>query len=68
MIEGYLTVKDMSERWGISNRTLQIMCAEGKVKGATKFGRAWAIPVDAEKPVDGRIISGKYRNWRKEKK
>ena len=30
-----------------------------------KFGNAWAIPEEAEKPQDGRIISGSYKNWRK---
>ena len=25
-----------------------------------KFGNTWAIPVDAEKPKDDRIKSGKY--------
>lgn len=36
----------------------------GKLDGAVKFGNAWAIPEDAEKPQDGRIISGSYKNWR----
>lgn len=26
-----------------------------------KFGREWAIPIDAEKPVDQRVKSGKYK-------
>lgn len=67
MIEGYVTINEMSERWGLKPRTVQIMCAEGKIKGATKFGRSWAIPSDTERPQDGRVISGKYKNWRKEK-
>ena len=31
------------------------------------FGNSWydAIPVDAERPVDGRITTGEYINWRK---
>ena len=41
------------------------MCAEGKIQGAVKFGRDWAIPADAEKPKDARVKSGEYRNWRK---
>ena len=31
------------------------MCAEGKLPGAVKFGRDWAIPVDAKRPSDGRF-------------
>lgn len=33
-----------------------------------KFGRDWAIPRNADKPVDGRITTGEYRNWRKKGK
>ena len=55
MIEGYTTVKDIAEKWNIKPRTVQIMCAEGKLPGAVKFGRDWAIPVDAKRPSDGRF-------------
>ena len=54
MIEGYTTVKEIAEKWGLTSRTVQILCAEGKIKGVTKFGKAWAIPKDAEKPNDRR--------------
>lgn len=37
----------------------------GENKGATKFGRAWAIPTNADKPTDNRIITGKYKDWRR---
>lgn len=65
MIEGYTTVNNIAEKWGITPRTVQILCAEGRIKGVTKFGKAWAIPVDAEKPTDNRVTTGKYKNWRK---
>ena len=67
MIGGFITVKDAAEKWNISPRTVQILCAEGKIDGATKFGRVWAIPADAEKPVDKRLTTRKYINWRKRK-
>ena len=67
MIEGYSTVKSIAEKWGVTERTVQIMCAEGKIKGATKFGGVWAIPSDAKKPTDNRVISGEYKNWRRKK-
>ena len=63
MIEGYSTVKSIAEKWRLTERTVQIMCAEGKIKGATKFGGVWAIPSDAKKPTDNRVISGEYKNW-----
>ncbi len=65
MIYGYTTVKEMSVKWGIAPRTIQIMCAEGKIPGATKFGRAWAIPTNTTRPSDGRVNTGAYKNWRK---
>lgn len=30
MIEGYTTVKDIANKWEITVRIVQIMCAEGK--------------------------------------
>ena len=65
MIDGYVTVNDMANKWGLRPRTVQIMCAEGKIEGVTKFGRSWAIPANATKPTDNRITSGNYKNWRK---
>lgn len=41
------------------------MCAERKIAGVTKFGRAWAIPVTAEKPIDNRVTIGEYKNPQK---
>lgn len=61
----YLTVKEIAEKWGISERRLQTMCKEGIVEGSKRFGRSWAIPEDAVKPVDRRIKSGKYMKDKK---
>lgn len=68
MIEGYRTIKETAELWGITSRRLQVLCSEGRISGAAKLGREWAIPVDAEKPEDARVVTGKYRDWRKERK
>lgn len=65
MIKGYLEVNEIAEKWNISTRRVQIMCADGLIPGAVKFGRSWAIPEDVEKPADGRITTGEYINWRK---
>ena len=67
MIDGYLTVKEVAEKWNLTIQSVQIMCAEGKLKGAAKFGRVWAIPESAERPDDGRIMTGQYIDWRKAK-
>ena len=65
MINGYMTVDETAEKWNVHRWTVQIMCNDGRIEGATKFGRTWAIPIEAEKPQDHRVTSGKYRNWRK---
>ena len=56
----YLSVTQTAEKRGISTRRIQILCGEGRVPGAVRIGYSWAIPDDAEKPVDARIKSGKY--------
>lgn len=53
----FMTVKEASEKWGISDRRVRILCAEGKIAGTYQQGRAWKIPIDAVKPVDGRFKS-----------
>lgn len=53
----YMTVKEASSRWGISDRRIRVLCAEGKIRGAYQEGRGWKIPIDAEKPADGRFKS-----------
>lgn len=64
MIEGYMNIKEASEKWEISPRRIQVLCSEGRIDGASKLGREWAIPIDAEKPSDNRITSGRYIGWR----
>lgn len=50
----YISVKAVSEKWGISERRIQKLCEENRIEGTLKFGRSWMIPKDAEKPIDGR--------------
>ncbi|MCR5323064.1 MAG: helix-turn-helix domain-containing protein [Lachnospiraceae bacterium] len=56
----YLSIKQTSEKWGVSTRRIQVLCSEDRIPGATKIGSYWAIPVDAEKPKDERVKNGKY--------
>ena len=51
----YMTVKQAAEKWGISDRRVRILCAEGKVSGVIREGRRWMIPADTKKPADGRF-------------
>lgn len=49
-----LTVRQAAEKWGLSPRTVQQLCTHGRIPGAQKFGKAWAIPADAEKSANPR--------------
>lgn len=55
----FLTVKEAGERWNVSGRMVTIYCKEGRIKDAIKKGNLWLIPIDAEKPVDGRTMTAR---------
>ena len=55
-----MTLKEASAKWGISDRRINTLCLEGRIKGASKVGSVWVIPVTAVQPKDLRIKSGKY--------
>ena len=57
---GFMTLKEASVEWGISARRINALCVEERIPGAQKLGNMWIIPIDAEKPKDERIKSGKY--------
>lgn len=57
---GFMTLKEASAKWGLSERRINTLCLEGRINGATKFGKSWAIPDECIKPADARIKSGKY--------
>ena len=59
-MEGYMTLKEAAEKWGIGDRRINTLCLEGRNEGASKIGNLWVIPVDTPKPDDNRIKSGKY--------
>lgn len=57
---GYLTAKQFSERWGISERRIIKLCKEKRINGAIKNGMVWEIPEDAIKPSDRRSNMYQY--------
>ena len=59
-MNGYTTIQEIAKKWGISERRVNVLCSEGRIEGAVKFGNTWAIPENSEKPADARIKSGKY--------
>ena len=54
MNEDYISVKEKAAAWELTLRQVQHLCSEGRIPGARRFGRSWAIPADAEKPLDRR--------------
>ena len=62
---GHIKIQDASLKWGISERRINTLCLEGRIPGAIKFGNTWAIPENAERPIDLRIKTGRYINARK---
>ncbi len=55
----YVTPKEKAEEWGISLRRVQIFCETNRIEGVIKFGKVWAIPKDAKRPVDKRYKKNK---------
>ncbi len=52
----YIDVKEASAKWGITDRRIRLLCAEGRIDGAIKLGWSWTIPADTPKPRDGRVL------------
>lgn len=59
------TCKEAAQEWGIAERTVSGLCANGKIPNAVKSKKGWEIPDDAVKPDDGRVKTGKYKRERK---
>ena len=54
----YITAAEAARRWGVSERRVQRLCADGRVPGAERFGRTWRTPAAAPKPEDPRRAAG----------
>ena len=51
----FMTIKEASEKWNISERRIRQLIQDGRILGAKKIGSAWYIPNDAGKPIDKRV-------------
>lgn len=73
----YMTTRQASARWGITERRINVLCKEGRITGAYKENNRWNIPIYAVKPADmrlredireynsGRILNSNYNNCKK---
>ncbi len=50
----YLTTKELSRKWGISQRRIQVYCKEIRIDKAILKGNTWLIPENVKKPEDPR--------------
>lgn len=52
----FLSTRQVSAKWNITQRQVIELCLEGRVPGARKVDTHWIVPEDAEKPEDGRSL------------
>lgn len=53
-MKDYLSLRETAQKWGVSERRINQYCTEGRIAGAQRIGKAWAIPSNAQKPGDPR--------------
>jgi Fic family protein len=46
----FISVKEWSEKQGVSERTARNYCATGKIEGAYLVGKTWNVPAEAQLP------------------
>lgn len=49
-LKGCLSIREASCKRDASERRVNQVCSEGRIPGAERFGRSWAIPEYADKP------------------
>ncbi len=57
----YMSIAEAAKLWGVTTRRVQELCKSGAIFGAERFGRAWMIPEDAQKPLDRRTRKAKEK-------
>ncbi len=50
----YMSCPEVAKKWGVSDRRVQKLCEENRIKGVSHVGNIWLIPKDVKKPNDGR--------------
>ena len=51
----YMTVQEAANKWELSERRIQKLCAENRIDGVVHLSRVWLIPKNSKKPIDGRL-------------
>ena len=58
----YMTLKEASNKWGVTPRRINYYCAADRIPGAVKMGTVWLIPKGAQKPADRRFKSTRSKD------
>ena len=53
---GYMSVREVADKWGMSQRQIATLCSESRILGAIMDKNMWIIPSNAEKPKDARKV------------
>ena len=51
-MNGYITIQEAAEKWGVTPRQVQILCKTNRIPGATRLSRIWIFPENAENPTN----------------
>ena len=48
----YISVQEIAGQWKVSVRWVQKLCEQGRIQGVQRFGHAWMIPKNSDRPKD----------------
>lgn len=51
----FISAQQVADKWGISKRRVQVLCAEKRIPNSVRIGNMWVIPENAQKPTDARV-------------
>ena len=58
----YMTAREAAQKWNITVRRVQVLCAQGRIQGAMRLGNMWVLPISAKKPEDKRYTHKNVEN------
>ena len=61
-MNGYITVQEAAEKWGVTPRQVQILCKENRITGAMRMSRIWIIPENADMPTGEKKAQCRRKN------
>jgi len=50
----YMSAREAADKWGITQRRVNVLCSKNKISNAMMIGNMWIIPESAKKPADDR--------------